>query len=102
MAPLTMAAKARKTPVPTVAVDTKRNRDWKPMPAMTLIAFWIRWIVIARMRGGMRLTVQVLVARILSEDIMDARDNCIYWLRCLAVACNGQLEPGCIPFGLFA
>jgi hypothetical protein len=85
-----MEAKARKAPALTVVADINQNRGWKPMLATTLIGSWIRWTVIARMRGGMRRTVPLLVAHILSEDIMDARGKCIdfdcYWLICLAVA----------------
>lgn len=71
-----MEARGPKAPSLTMAVNPEENQDWKLMLGMILIAFWIKWIVIARMRVGTRLIVLGLTVHIHLEDI-NARGNCI-------------------------
>lgn len=70
-----MEARGPKAPSLTMAVNPEENQDWKLMLGMILIAFWIKWIVIARTRVGTRLIVLGLTVHIHLEDI-NARGNC--------------------------
>lgn len=76
MEPSTMAARGPKAPGLTTVVNPEENQDWKLMLGMILIAFWIKWTVIARMRVGMHHIVLGLTVHIHLEDI-NARGNCI-------------------------
>lgn len=71
-----MEARGPKAPGLTMVASPEKNQDWKLMLGMILIAFWIKWIVIARMRVDMHRIVLGLTVHIHLED-NNARGNCI-------------------------
>lgn len=71
-----MEARGPKAPGLTMVVNAEENQNWKLMLVMILIVFWIKWIVIARMRVDMHHIVLGLTVHIHLEDI-NARGNCI-------------------------
>lgn len=71
-----MEARAPKAPSLTMVMNSEENQSWKLMLVMILIAFWIKWIVIARMRIGTHRIVLGLKVHIHLEGT-NARGNCI-------------------------
>lgn len=74
-----MEARGPKAPGLTMVVSPEENQNWKPMLVMILIVFWIKWIVIARMRVDMHRIVLGLTVHIHLEGI-NARGNCIVFI----------------------
>jgi hypothetical protein len=80
-----MEARAPKAPNLTMVGGPRENQGWRLMLVMILIVFWIKWIVIARMRVGMHRIVLGLMVHIHLEG-MTARGNCISKILYIALA----------------